>query len=221
MCPRDKLCLPMLCTLKVYNTSVRLMVAAERQNVSLHWKPRPTQTDSEIFRKETTFGNRKLVFTLMVSSVFIEGMDEYSCSILRPWNYIHGSSWDVADQWQRGLRHELSSPARTLGSWVRILFKTLMSVLVAGLRRVDHSSKEFYRLCKILRNWRRGQGPTKGCSPVECRSYFIGNMEEICVYVLLNSCLTYSHILKIETVGLAETSVQLVLKNNASYLRIQ
>jgi hypothetical protein len=32
-------------------------------------------------------------------------------------------------QWPRGLRHELSSLARTLGSWARILFKAWMSVL--------------------------------------------------------------------------------------------
>jgi hypothetical protein len=36
-------------------------------------------------------------------------------------------SWS---QWPRGLRLELSSLARTLGSWVRILFKVLMSVCV-------------------------------------------------------------------------------------------
>jgi hypothetical protein len=62
-------------------------------------------------------------------------------------------------QWPRGLRHELSSLARTLGSWVRIPLKIWMSVCafilclccpvqVAALRRVDHSSKESYRLCK-------------------------------------------------------------------------
>jgi hypothetical protein len=33
-------------------------------------------------------------------------------------------------QWPRGLRHELSSPARTMGSWVRIPPKAWMSVCV-------------------------------------------------------------------------------------------
>jgi hypothetical protein len=33
-------------------------------------------------------------------------------------------------QWPRGLRHEPSAPDRTLGSWVRILFETWMSVCV-------------------------------------------------------------------------------------------
>jgi hypothetical protein len=38
---------------------------------------------------------------------------------------------DIADsrsQWPRGLRHELSSPAQTLGSWVRIPLEAWMSV---------------------------------------------------------------------------------------------
>jgi hypothetical protein len=56
-------------------------------------------------------------------------------------------------QWPRGLRLELTSPARTLGSWVRSPLKAWMSVFVlscvsvAALRRADRSSKESYRLC--------------------------------------------------------------------------
>jgi hypothetical protein len=30
-------------------------------------------------------------------------------------------------QWPRGLRHKMTSPTRTLGSWVRILLKAWMS----------------------------------------------------------------------------------------------
>jgi hypothetical protein len=59
-----------------------------------------------------------------------------------------------------GLRHELSSPAQTLRSWVRIPLEAWMSVCVysvymlscvqvAALRRTDPPSKESYRLCKI------------------------------------------------------------------------
>jgi hypothetical protein len=66
-------------------------------------------------------------------------------------------------QWPRGLRHELSSPAQTLGSWVRIPLEARMSlcvysvfvlscVQVAALQPADPPSKEFYRLCKRLRN---------------------------------------------------------------------
>jgi hypothetical protein len=61
------------------------------------------------------------------------------------------------------LSHELSSPARTLGSCVRIPLGAWMSVCVyslvvlscvqvAALRRSDPPSKESYRLRKRLRN---------------------------------------------------------------------
>jgi hypothetical protein len=63
--------------------------------------------------------------------------------------------------------------ARTLGSWVRISFKAWMSVCVysvsvlfcvevAALWRTDPPSKESYRLCIGLRNWKSVQGHTKG-----------------------------------------------------------
>jgi hypothetical protein len=66
-------------------------------------------------------------------------------------------------QWPRGVRHEPSSPARTLGSWVRIPLPACMSVCdysvfvlfcvyVAALRWADPSSKESYRLCIGPRN---------------------------------------------------------------------
>jgi hypothetical protein len=68
--------------------------------------------------------------------------------------------------------HELSSPAQTLGSWVRIPLEAWMcmrlfylSVVLcvgSGLATGWSSSKESYRLCIGLRNWKRGQGPTKG-----------------------------------------------------------
>jgi hypothetical protein len=38
-------------------------------------------------------------------------------------------------QWARGLRHEPSSPARTLGSWVRITIEAWMSVCVYSVCR--------------------------------------------------------------------------------------
>jgi hypothetical protein len=75
-------------------------------------------------------------------------------------------------QWPRGVRHELSSLARMLGSWVRIPLKAWMSVCfysvfvlffvkVAALRQADPPLKESYRLYIGLRNWKSGQGPTK------------------------------------------------------------
>jgi hypothetical protein len=36
-------------------------------------------------------------------------------------------------QWSRGLRHEMSSPAQTLGSWVRITLEAWMSVRVSSV----------------------------------------------------------------------------------------
>jgi hypothetical protein len=41
-----------------------------------------------------------------------------------------GSNNKSRSQWPRGLRHELFSLVRTLGSWVRILLKAWMSVCV-------------------------------------------------------------------------------------------
>jgi hypothetical protein len=72
----------------------------------------------------------------------------------------------------------LSSPAHTLGSCVRIPLEAWMSmcvcsvfvpscVQVAALRRADPPSKESYRLCKRLRNWKSVQGPTKGCRAID------------------------------------------------------
>jgi hypothetical protein len=40
-------------------------------------------------------------------------------------------------QWTRGLRHELSSLDRTLGSWVRIPLETWMSVCVYSVFVLD------------------------------------------------------------------------------------
>jgi hypothetical protein len=80
-------------------------------------------------------------------------------------------------QQSRGLRHELSSLAWMLGSWVRIPLKVWMSVWVhslfmlfcvevEALRWSDPLSKESYRFCIGPRNWKIGQGPTKGCRAI-------------------------------------------------------
>jgi hypothetical protein len=53
----------------------------------------------------------------------ISGMQCDTCSAIR-FAIIHVSiynKWTSSrPQWPRGLRHELSSPAQTLGSWIRI-----------------------------------------------------------------------------------------------------
>jgi hypothetical protein len=71
-------------------------------------------------------------------------------------------------QWPCGLRHEMSSPARTLRSCVRIpllawMCVHLLHVQVEALRRAVPPSKEPYRLRKGLRNSKSSQGSTKGC----------------------------------------------------------
>jgi hypothetical protein len=43
---------------------------------------------------------------------------------------MHYYKYDGRSQWPRGLRHEPSSPARKLGSWIRIQLKAWMSVCV-------------------------------------------------------------------------------------------
>jgi hypothetical protein len=81
--------------------------------------------------------------------------------------------WESRSQWPRCLRYEQLSLFQTLVSWVRIPLKARMSVCiysvfvlccvyVAASRRVDSPSKESCRLCIGLRNWKSGQGPTKG-----------------------------------------------------------
>jgi hypothetical protein len=69
-------------------------------------------------------------------------------------NYVFSYIFNAAlslfsrSQWTRGLRHEPSSPARTLGSWVRIPLKGWRSVCVYSV------------LCV-------GSGVVKGWSPVK------------------------------------------------------
>jgi hypothetical protein len=58
-----------------------------------------------------------------------------------------------------------SNPTQRHGYCLCVYSVCMLSrVRVAALRRADHSSKQSYRLCKKdYGNWRRGQGPTKGC----------------------------------------------------------
>jgi hypothetical protein len=65
-------------------------------------------------------------------------------------------------QWSRDLRHELSSPSQTLGSWVRVTLESWMPVYIyslfvlscvyiVALRLADPPSKESDRPCKRSR----------------------------------------------------------------------
>jgi hypothetical protein len=70
-------------------------------------------------------------------------------------------------QWLRGLGHELSSPARTLGSSARIPLETWMSVCIyslcvaTGWSPIQGVLPTLHR----LRNWKSGQGP-KSCRAI-------------------------------------------------------
>jgi hypothetical protein len=66
----------------------------------------------------------------------------------------------------------VAAPAQTLGSWVRILLESWMSVCVysvfvlscmqvADFRRTNPPSKECYRLFIGIRNRKSGQGPKR------------------------------------------------------------
>jgi hypothetical protein len=79
------------------------------------------------------------------------------------WRIGMGTTIISPSQYPRGLCHEFSSLAGTLGSWVRIPLKAwifvrvhsvfvLFRVQLAALQWADPSSKEFYRLCIGLRN---------------------------------------------------------------------
>jgi hypothetical protein len=46
--------------------------------------------------------------------------------------YVNNNYTELSrSQWPRGLRHEMSSRARTLGSWVRIPFKVWLSLCIS------------------------------------------------------------------------------------------
>jgi hypothetical protein len=87
-------------------------------------------------------------------------------------------------QWPRGLRHELSSPAQTLGSWVRIPLEAWMSVCIytvfvlscVQVAGADPPSKESYRLYNLT-PWplvRKRTIPTERPPLVEVSASFCG-----------------------------------------------
>jgi hypothetical protein len=63
-------------------------------------------------------------------------------------NNYYSQIYSRRSQWLRGLRHELSSPARTLGSWFPTLPEAWMSVRI--------SSVSVFRVTEALWKWRCG-----------------------------------------------------------------
>jgi hypothetical protein len=82
--------------------------------------------------------------------------------------------YNCRSQWPRGLRSNTgivgSNPTWGMDVCVRLLC-LCCPVLVAALWRADPPSKESYRLCKRSRNWKSGQGPTKGCTGTDTQSH--------------------------------------------------
>jgi hypothetical protein len=68
------------------------------------------------------------VVFLGVQSVCFEGQIKFSCVFLTRLSPVKVKL--CRSQWPRGLRHEPSSPARTLGSWLRMPLEAWMSVCV-------------------------------------------------------------------------------------------
>jgi hypothetical protein len=68
-------------------------------------------------------------------------------------HFMHSVETTSRSRWPRGLRHELSSLGRTLGSWFRIPLKALMSILCAFI---------LYSWCSVCRG-----GFGMGWSPVK------------------------------------------------------
>jgi hypothetical protein len=86
--------------------------------------------------------------------------------------------FNCRSQWPRALRHELSSPAPTLKSWVRIPLESWMSVCVYSvcdasclqvvvLRRADPPFKESYWVCKRSRNWKAAKVQQNCCRTID------------------------------------------------------
>jgi hypothetical protein len=84
---------------------------------------------------------------------------------------------ETGTQWLRDLRHEMSSLAGTLESWVRIPLEAWMSVSVYSVcvvLCVDNGLATGWSLvqgvlltaCR-LRNWTNGQGPIKDCRAID------------------------------------------------------
>jgi hypothetical protein len=100
----------------------------------------------------------------LICSENLKTSKENTCCVLLWYLYKIEEFWEARirqcqSQWPRNLKHELSSPARTLGSCVRIPLEEWMSVYVfsvfvlfcvqvAALWRADPPSKEFRILCK-------------------------------------------------------------------------
>jgi hypothetical protein len=100
-------------------------------------------------------------------------------------------------QWARGLRSELSSPARIQAPWVRISLEAWKSVRLFRLcysvsrQWAAPSCNESYRLCMRLRNFKkRPKANKRGCVAIN-----YNNCIHCVQYVLYCLCSFVSHVL--------------------------
>jgi hypothetical protein len=61
-----------------------------------------------------------------------------------------------------------SNPTQSMDVCIVCVYSVfvLFCMQVEALRRADPPSKEFHRICIRLRNWKRGNDPTKGCRAI-------------------------------------------------------
>jgi hypothetical protein len=108
-------------------------------------------------------------------------------------------------QWPRDLRHEPSSSARTLGSWVRIPLEAWMPVClysvfvlpceqVQALRWPHPPSKKSYRLFIWLKTW-KGRHGRRGCRAIEREREREREKEKLRKYKTAKSCRPYLSVL--------------------------
>jgi hypothetical protein len=68
-----------------------------------------------------------LIFSLRISLDLLSWHNFYLANVLK-FHIRVDNNYGCRSEWPRGLRYELSSPVRTLGSWVRIPLKACMSM---------------------------------------------------------------------------------------------
>jgi hypothetical protein len=72
-------------------------------------------------------------------------------------------------QWDGGFESHLTDGC---------LYAFILFVQVAALRQAGLPSKESFRLCKSLRNWKSGQDPTEGCRAIDRHQLLTRGVEE-------------------------------------------
>jgi hypothetical protein len=146
----------------------------ETSPLSSEWRSKPSKKSADTFSSTLTMGAiwpSDMPYSLWITRRYNPG----DCSLQKCGSFLHytflcGSTICRRSQWPRDLRHEPSSPARTLGLWVRIPFKGMDvyvclfcvcvvlcvgSGLATGWSPVQGVLPTVYR----LRNWKSGQGP--------------------------------------------------------------